>query len=250
MKYPVLESDCNIVSFYKSALRDKSMLELGIGTMHKMKSFFQDIFLPVWSCKAYTVGEKINIWNSKFSFLPKTNLLNELLSTDFTIKIQKPDLPVYLMKNNERRHTSAYTSNIFSFNSVSIKKDILIFLGLALVLVPVVFVSGFFLSIMIWGNSNVPTDMMFGPIEKSWVYILLIAFPITIAFGELATYFVHVMQKLKKQLKVKWLAVLLPIVFLSIQHCTLPFIIPDLNFIMYHALVFLPFLLFLLLHFP
>ena len=182
-----------------------------------MPNSFQDIFLPVWTCKTYTISEKINIWKSKFLFLSKTNLLNELLSTDFTIKIQKLDLPVYLMKNKARRHTSAYTSNIFSFNSVSIKKDILIFLGLALVLVPVVFVSGFFLSIMIWGNSNVPTDMMFGPIEKSWVYILLIAFPITIAFGELATYFVHVMQKLKKQLKVKWLVVLLPIVFLSIN---------------------------------
>jgi hypothetical protein len=48
------------------------------------------------------------------------------------------------------------------------------------------------------------------------------------------------MPKLKEQLKVKWLAVLLPIVFLSVQHCTLPFI-PDLNFIMYRALVFLPF---------
>lgn len=48
------------------------------------------------------------------------------------------------------------------------------------------------------------------------------------------------MSKLKKQLKVKWLAVLLPILFLSVQHCTLPFI-PDLNFIVYRALVFLPF---------
>lgn len=95
MKYPVLESNTNIVSFYKSALRDQSMHELGIGTMHEMKSVFRDIFIPVWTCKAYTISEKINIWKSKFSFLPKTNLLNELLSTDFTSKIQKLDLPVY-----------------------------------------------------------------------------------------------------------------------------------------------------------
>ncbi|HET7116935.1 MAG TPA: hypothetical protein VFI29_10620 [Hanamia sp.] len=130
--------------------------------------------------------------------------------------------------------------NIFSFNRVSFKKDILIFLGLALVSVPVVFVPGYFLSMMLWGDSKVPTGMMFGPIGKWWVYILLIAFPVTMAFAELATYFVYVISKLKKQLQAKWLAVLLPIVFLSIQHCTLPFI-PDLNFIIYRALVFLPF---------
>ncbi len=33
-----------------------------------------------------------------------------------------------------------------------------------------------------------------------------------------------------------------PVVFLSIQHCTLPFI-PDARFILYRALVFLPFAL-------
>ncbi|MDP3435945.1 MAG: hypothetical protein Q8S04_01740 [Bacteroidales bacterium] len=130
--------------------------------------------------------------------------------------------------------------NIFSFNRASIKKDIIIFVGLALVSVPIVFIPGYFLSIAIWGNPNVPTDMMFSSIEKWLVYVLLIAFPVTIAFAELATYFVYVMSKLKKQLKVKWLAVLLPVIFLSIQHCTLPFI-PDLNFIMYRGLVFLPF---------
>jgi len=128
----------------------------------------------------------------------------------------------------------------FSFSRSSLKKDIFIFLGLAFVSVPIVFVPGYFLSIMIWGDPNIPTSMMFGPIEKWLIYILLIAFPVTIAFAELATYFVYIMPKLKEQLKVKWLAVLLPILFLSIQHCTLPFI-PDINFILYRALAFLPF---------
>jgi hypothetical protein len=50
------------------------------------------------------------------------------------------------------------------------------------------------------------------------------------------------MPKLKEQLKRKWLAIFLPVLFLSIQHCTLPFI-PDINFIVYRSLVFLPFAL-------
>ncbi len=93
-KYPVFESDTNIVSYYKSSIRDKYMHELGIGTMHKMKSVFRGIFIPVMACKAYTPKEKINIWKSKLSFLPKTNLINEMLETDFTT-ITKLDIPVY-----------------------------------------------------------------------------------------------------------------------------------------------------------
>lgn len=95
MKYPVLQSDTNVVNFYKSVVRDKFMHELGIGTMHKMKSVFRDIFIPVWTCRAYTLREKINIWRSKLFFLPKTNLTNEILSTDFAAKIQKLAIPVY-----------------------------------------------------------------------------------------------------------------------------------------------------------
>lgn len=94
-KYPFLKSEKNIVSFYKSKIRDQYMHELGIGTMHKMKSVFFGVFIPVWTCKAYTISEKINIWKSKFSFLPKTNLINEMLETDFTIKVPKLDISVY-----------------------------------------------------------------------------------------------------------------------------------------------------------
>lgn len=94
-KYPVLESDTSVISFYKSAVRDQSMHELGIGTMHNMKSIFWDIFIPVWTCKGYTLTEKINIWKSKFLFLPKTGLINEMLATDFSEKVTKLDVPVY-----------------------------------------------------------------------------------------------------------------------------------------------------------
>ena len=94
-QHRVLESDSNIISFYKSLVRDRSMHELGIGTMHKMQSVFRDIFLPVWTCKAYTIREKINIWKSKFFFMPKTNLINELIKTDFASMVPKLDIPIY-----------------------------------------------------------------------------------------------------------------------------------------------------------
>jgi pimeloyl-ACP methyl ester carboxylesterase len=93
-KYPLLQADSNIISFYKSSVRDKDLHELGIGTIHKMKSVFRDIFIPVWACKAYTLREKVNMWQSKFFFLPKTKLINEMLDTDFTAKVPALEIPV------------------------------------------------------------------------------------------------------------------------------------------------------------
>jgi hypothetical protein len=130
--------------------------------------------------------------------------------------------------------------DLFKFSRSDFKKDIIIFLGITVLTIPVVFAPGYFLSILLWDDADVPTKMMFGTIEKGLIYFLLIAFPLTIVFAELATYFGYIMPKLKKQLRFKWLAVLLPVLFLSIQHCTLPFI-PDFSFIIYRALVFLPF---------
>ena len=94
-KYNVLASDSNILSYYKSSIRDQYMHELRIGTMHNMKSVFWGIFIPIWVCKAYTFREKINIWKSKFSFLPKTNLIYEMLNTDFSAKVPELKIPVY-----------------------------------------------------------------------------------------------------------------------------------------------------------
>jgi len=128
---------------------------------------------------------------------------------------------------------------LFRFNKETFKKDILIFSGLVVIAGPIVFLPGYFLSILLWNDPNVPTLMMFGPIKKGLIYFLLIAFPVTIAFAELPTYFGYIMPALAKHNKVKWLAVILPVLFLSIQHATLPFI-PDLNFIIYRSLVFLP----------
>ncbi|MDD5361058.1 MAG: alpha/beta hydrolase [Ignavibacteria bacterium] len=94
-KYSVLDSDNCIVPFYKSLTRDESMHELGIGTMRNMRSVFKGVFIPVWTCKAYTLREKINIWISKFSFIKKTKLIDELFATDIPAGIPKLEIPVY-----------------------------------------------------------------------------------------------------------------------------------------------------------
>jgi len=128
---------------------------------------------------------------------------------------------------------------IFSFPKANLKKDLLLFAGLALLTVPVTLGPGYLLTSLLWDDPHIPTALMFGPIEKWLAVVLLFAFPVTIAMAELATYYVYIMPRLQKRFKAKWPALLLPILLLSIQHCTLPFI-PDVNFILYRALAFLP----------
>ena len=96
-KFKGLKSESDLISFYNSATRDKLMHESGIGTMRSMKSVLKGVFLPVWTCKAYTLKEKQNIWKSKIFFLPKTDLKTETLMTDFTEIYSKIDVPIYFI---------------------------------------------------------------------------------------------------------------------------------------------------------
>lgn len=94
-KYPVTDNDTSFVPFFKSLIRDKSMHELGIGTMHHMKSIFTGVFLPSWTCKAYTLKEKYNIWVSKFKFVKKARFNYELFEMDIPRMIPELKIPVY-----------------------------------------------------------------------------------------------------------------------------------------------------------
>lgn len=96
-KYPIMEDDSFVLPFFNSMLRDKSMHELGIGTMHEIRSVFMDIFLPVWTCRAYTLKEKYKIWESKFSFINKTGLRNQIINSDIPAMIPRLDIPVYFL---------------------------------------------------------------------------------------------------------------------------------------------------------
>ncbi len=95
--YPVLESDTAVRSFFVSMLRDETMHELGIGTMHDMKSVLTGIFLPVFGCKAYTLGEKLTVWKAKAFLRSGTILLDELFSTDLAAKVPTLKIPAYFI---------------------------------------------------------------------------------------------------------------------------------------------------------
>lgn len=96
-KYPVTEDDSFLLPFFNSVLRDKSMHELGIGTMRNMKSIMSGVFYPVWLCRAYTLREKYSIWRSKFSFVNKSGLRAEVLALDMAQEVPALDVPAYFL---------------------------------------------------------------------------------------------------------------------------------------------------------
>lgn len=142
---------------------------------------------------------------------------------------------IRIFKSEGRRY-----HELFGFDKTSLKKDIMLFSGVILVCLPVVFLPNYVLGIWLWGDPSVPFKMLFKPVPLPLAYILLVLFPVTIALAELATYFRYIMPALMKHLRKKWLAVFLPVLFLAIQHCTLPFI-ADFRFIVYRLLMYFPF---------
>ena len=91
---PLLEMDTMPATY--RALRDEAMHSLGIGTTHGMTSVVSGIFVPVMLSRAYTLGEKINLWRGKWS-ASSTNMWNDILATDLTAKVPKLDIPIYFM---------------------------------------------------------------------------------------------------------------------------------------------------------
>ena len=74
-------------------LRDAAMHGLGVGTTRDMRSVITGVFIPVWRCRAYTLGEKVNIWRGMA--YSRDFLWNDFIATDLATQIHELDLPVY-----------------------------------------------------------------------------------------------------------------------------------------------------------
>jgi len=74
-------------------LRDSARHRVGSGTTRDMASVITGVFLPVWRCPAYTLGEKVNLWRGKVA--SRRALWTEFLETDLTTQVTSFELPVY-----------------------------------------------------------------------------------------------------------------------------------------------------------
>jgi len=133
--------------------------------------------------------------------------------------------------------------DILHFERNTFWKDLALSVGAFLLAAPIGTIPGNFIAKLVFGGSDVPVAMMFRPLPL-WAILIGILFPLTIAFAELPTYFGYVMPRLERHLHNSWLALALVSIGLSLQHLTLPLIL-DWRFILWRALMFLPFALYL-----
>jgi pimeloyl-ACP methyl ester carboxylesterase len=90
------------------ALRDTYMHGAGIGTTRDMNSVITGIFLPSWTFREYTLGEKLNLWRGKFySRSPSFSLWDKMQVTDFTQQVTELQIPVYFL-HGKYDYTCAY----------------------------------------------------------------------------------------------------------------------------------------------
>lgn len=132
--------------------------------------------------------------------------------------------------------------DIFRFSRETWKKDLLWFIGLSVIAMPIVAAPREPLAAAIFGDAGVATNMLFRPLPM-WAFVLSFLFPLTIAFAELPTYFAYSMPRIETQLKNGWLAWLITSFFLSAQHMFLPLILNG-GYLLWRFGMFLPFALF------
>ena len=93
--------------YFNSLLRDESMHELGVGTMHTMKSVISGIFLPSLRCKAYSTKERIAIWQGK-NFMAATPVGLERTKYNVFENITSLEIPIYFFAG-EYDYTCCYS---------------------------------------------------------------------------------------------------------------------------------------------
>ena len=133
---------------------------------------------------------------------------------------------------------------VFRFEKQTVKKDLLVLLGIILLSGPVAMLPSMLGGQWIFGSTEAANSLLIQPLPLWAAWAALIIFPISIAFAELPFYFGYLMPRLEKRFENKWLAILLPVLFLAAQHMTLPLIFNG-QFIFWRLIAFLPFALML-----
>lgn len=136
--------------------------------------------------------------------------------------------------------------HLFHFQRKTLSLDLVTSLGIMVIAVPVAMLPNMILAKELFGDQQLALDMLIRPLPLWAVVISLTLFPVSIALSELPNYFTYVLPRMESKTDHTWLAVGLTSFWLSAQHISLPFI-PDVRFILWRLVMFLPFALMLAL---
>lgn len=132
--------------------------------------------------------------------------------------------------------------DILRFSRATWKTDLLWFIFLSMVGMPLAALPREPLAIAILGDVATSTELMFRPIPM-WAILVSFLLPLTIVFSELPTYFGYVMPRLEMQVRNGWVAWMLASFFLAAQHMFFPFVLHG-GFMLWRLAMFVPFAFF------
>lgn len=96
-KYDIRGSESDYESYRSSGLRDKAMHGTGVGTTRDMKNVMTGLFFPSLRCPAYTQGERINTWKSKFTLSENCPASKDTNDLNVFEDVPAVDIPVYFI---------------------------------------------------------------------------------------------------------------------------------------------------------
>ena len=130
--------------------------------------------------------------------------------------------------------------SLFQIKKENIGKDLLVLVAFLILAAPLSYLPNVLLAKWLFGDANATLTLFFRPLPLWAVTISLIFFPLTQGLVEIPTYMLYVSPRLEKAGYKRWLAVLLPALFLSIQHIAVPLLFNG-RFIIWRLLMYLPF---------
>lgn len=179
-------------------------------------------FLVAQCAIALVVG-----WDGSTAYWPIAALVTNLVTIAFLVRVLQAEGVSYW--------------SLFRLQRETLGRDLIWLLPVLLLALPAAYIPNIGLATALFGDPEIALAMLVQPLPM-WVAILALGFPLTIIFAELPLYFGYVMPRLAAQTKTQWQAVVVPALFLSLQHIALPLVL-DRRFALWRAVMFLPFAL-------
>ena len=171
---------------------------------------------------------KSNAWESSTNWWPLVVFLANMVCLFLLVKFYKAEGDNFW--------------NIFRFQKDTVGKDLLALLGFLIVAGPIGFLPNILLGNLLFGNVSVATELFLRPLPMWAVIASIVLFPVTQGMVEIPTYMMYVMPRIEKGGSPRWVAILLPTLFLAAQHIAIPLAFNG-RFILWRFLMFLPFAL-------
>ena len=171
---------------------------------------------------------KTNPWNESANWWPIVVGLTNVICLFFLLQFYRVEGSSFWM--------------LFQIQKKNIAKDLLVLLGFLILAAPLSYLPNVMLGKWLFGDSNATLELFIRPLPIWAVYFSIVLFPITQGLVEIPTYMLYVMPRLEKAGYQRWVAVLLPTLFLSAQHVAVPLLFNG-RFIVWRLFMYFPFAL-------